>query len=364
MGLSRQTIGERLRILTEAHFIQESSDRVSSGGRPATVLKLNPMALLVLCFDVTETFTRVAVADLSAAILVEEVIPTNPTDGPVAVLAQLSAAGRTLLARSELTTTPLGAVSISLPARVNIGTGATVGWSVLVGWEGFSVTDHLTAEFGVPTLVDNDVSLLVLAERHLFWRSVNHLLLIKVGTGVGGALIVNGEINRGYEGAAGDIGHIYVSGFGDPMCRCGNTGCLEAVAGGWALQQRLEPTARASTELDIRKVADAISSADPQAMVLIREASRAIGMAAAAAANLLNPQVIVIAGEVAKAAGHLLIAGVTAEVYQRSLPLATQSLEISPSRLDEHGGLIGPALLASSFLLDPDRIDRLVAPLL
>ncbi len=359
-GLSRPTVSDRLRVLSDANLIKESTERVSSGGRPATVIELNPLAVVILSIDIGESDTRVAVTDLHAQILAEESAATDPLDGPTAVLDQIAAVGRRLLDSPAVARIPLGAVGVSLPARVDIETGATVGWSVMVGWEGFGVTAYLGELFGVPAFVDNDVNLLMLAERHLHWKDVDHLFFIKIGTGVGGALIANGEISRGHNGGAGDIGHIYVSGFGEPICRCGNRSCLEAVAGGWALARDLQARRGDSPKrVTASEAVAAIETGDGDAVALVRQASLAIGQAAAAATNLINPKAIVIGGEIAQAAGHQLVAGVRAVVYQRSLPLATKDLEIVPSQLDEHGGVVGAALLAATALLDPARIDQL-----
>lgn len=359
-GLSRPTVGDRLRVLAAANLIEESSERVASGGRPATLIKLNPTAAVLLCLDLGETSTRVAVADLNAEILAEEVCDLAFPCRPEEALDHLSEVGRRLLSEPRFATLPLGAVSVSLPARVDTSTGAPAGWSLLTGWEGFSVTQYFEKSLGVPAFVDNDVNLLMLAERHHAWGDVPHLFYIKVGSGVGGALVVNGQISRGRHGAAGDIGHVYVPGFGEPICRCGNPSCLEAVAGGWALARDLQGRRGSEAQpISQQEVISLIKDGDVDAVALVRRASRAVGEATAVATNLLNPEVIVVGGDIAQAAGHLMIAGVRAVIYERSLPLATQDLEIVLSHLDERAGVIGAALMASTALLAPERIDQL-----
>lgn len=358
--LSRPTVAERVRALKETGFIVETSRRMPSGGRPAIVLEFVPRVSVSLCVDIGEERTRVAVADLLGAIIVEVVLEIKVSDGPRAVLGAIASAGRDLLAGDEVHGDRLGGIGVGLPAPVDFGTGRTTGWSVMAGWDGYGVREHLAREFGVPVFVDNDVNLLLLAEQRHGWPDESHLFFVKIGTGIGSGLVVNGRVNRGSLGAAGDIGHAHISGYGDPRCRCGNRGCLEALAGGWAIARDLrgdDPKYEHVTSA--RDVVATIRRGDAGAVSLIREAGRALGEAVAFATSLLNPAVIVIGGELAKA-GDQLVAGVREVVYQRSLPLATKNLTISLSRLGEEAGVIGAALLVADALLDADRIDRLV----
>jgi predicted NBD/HSP70 family sugar kinase len=359
-GLSRPTVAERVRVLSEAGLVKETNRRMSSGGRPATVLEFDPRSSVSLCVDIGEERTRVALADLRAEIIVETVLEIEVAEGPRAVLSAIASAGRALLAGDEVAGSPLGGVGVGLPAPVDFGTGRTIGWSVMAGWDGYGVKEHLAREFGVPVYVDNDVNLLLLAEQRLDWPDEQHLLFVKIGTGIGSGLVVDGRINRGSLGAAGDIGHAHVSGYGDPLCRCGNRGCLEALAGGWALARDLRERDPGYAEVSsARDVVATIRRGDPDAVALIRGAGRILGEAVAFATSLLNPAVIVVGGELAKA-GDQLMAGVRELVYQRSLPLATKNLIISPSRLGEEAGVLGAAFLVADELLDPDRIDRLL----
>jgi len=358
-GLSRPTITERVRSLTVAGLVQESTQRQSSGGRPATILEFNARAAATLCIDIGEERTRVAIADLSATILAEAVIEVKVSEGPLAVLRAITHSGRALLASETVAGAPLAGVGVGLPAPVDYSTGRTVGWSVMSGWDGYEVREHLSREFGVPVFVDNDVNLLLLAEKRLSWPDERHLFFVKVGTGIGSGLVVDGRINRGALGAAGDVGHTHVSGYGDPLCRCGNHGCLEALAGGWALARELRSRRAEYAEVtSARDVVDVIRRGDPDAVALVRAAGRMLGEAVAFATSLLNPAVIVVGGELAKA-GDQLMAGVRELVYQRSLPLATKNLVITLSSLDDEAGVLGAALLVSDALLAPERIDRL-----
>ena len=131
-------------------------------------------------------------------------------------------------------------IGIGIPGPVAFASGQPVNPPIMPGWDGFSIPEWLSQRYGdAPVLVDNDVNTMALGEHWAHWRDVEHLLYVKVGTGIGCGIVVDRRIHRGAEGAAGDIGHVVVTDSEDVTCRCGNTGCLEAVAGGRALARQL-----------------------------------------------------------------------------------------------------------------------------
>jgi predicted NBD/HSP70 family sugar kinase len=204
-------------------------------------------------------------------------------------------------------------------------------------------------------LVDNDVNIMAIGEHWVHWRDIAHLLFVKAGTGIGCGIIANGAIHRGAQGAAGDIGHIQITDREDAVCRCGNVGCLEAVAGGGAMAQALARAGIAAA--NSRDVVRLVRGGSREATSMIRHAGREIGRVLAAAVNLFNPSVIVLGGDLAHAHEHLL-AGVREEVYRRSLPLATRHLRILRSELDDRAGTNGAAVMVIEHVLAPEAIDR------
>jgi predicted NBD/HSP70 family sugar kinase len=207
-------------------------------------------------------------------------------------------------------------------------------------------------------LVDNDVNIMALGEHWTNWRDTDHLLFVKVGTGIGSGIVAGRAIHRGAEGAAGDIGHIRVGGHDDVTCRCGNTGCLEAVAGGRALARRLSEIGIEAQ--DSRDVVRLVRAGEPPAVRMVREAGRSLGEVLAASVNFFNPAVIVIGGDVAEAHEQLL-AGVREVVYQRSLPLATRHLRVVPSALGDRAGVTGAAVMVIEHILSPEAVDLAIA---
>ena len=225
------------------------------------------------------------------------------------------------------------------------------------GWDDADVPGHLHRLLGAPVLVDNDVNIMALGEHRARFPEVDHLLFVKVATGIGAGIISDGAIRRGAQGAAGDVGHIAVPGGAIALCRCGNTGCLEAVASGRAIAAALsEQGLEASSSADVVALVRAGNIAASQA---VREAGRTIGGVLAACVSLLNPSVIVIGGNLADSGEHLL-AGIREVVYRRSLPLATQHLRIMASRTKGRAGVLGASTRAIEHVLSAAAIDRLL----
>jgi predicted NBD/HSP70 family sugar kinase len=230
------------------------------------------------------------------------------------------------------------------------------------GWDGFDVPGFVRSELAEMSdrssvIVDNDVNIMALGEHFIGFRDVDHLLFIKVATGIGSGIISDGALRRGAQGAAGDMGHIQVPHDVDAVCRCGNIGCLEAVASGTAIAGRLREAG-----LDATSSHDVVALARGGSVLanrLLRDAGRTIGEVLASAVSLLNPSVIVIGGPLAEV-GDPLLAGVREVVYRRSLPLATAQLQIVPASAGDMSGVVGAAVMVIDDVLAPEAVDRYV----
>jgi predicted NBD/HSP70 family sugar kinase len=219
---------------------------------------------------------------------------------------------------------------------------------IMPGWDNFDVQGYLRDRLGVVALVDNDVNIMALGEHFTQWPMAEHMMFVKVATGIGSGLISHGRLHRGAQGAAGDLGHLQLPHGADIVCRCGNTGCLEAVASGSAIAAKL--TDQGLPAKSSRDVVTLARGGSVEALHLVRQAGRDIGEVLAAAVSLFNPSVIVIGGSLAQAGEHL-IAGVREVVYKRSLPLATQDLRIVQSR----------TVMVIDHALSPTQVDALIS---
>ena len=364
--VSRAELGDRLeltrpRLLAEverlvaAGLIAEAGMAASRGGRRSTLVELHPRL-------------RVAAVDLGASSIDIEV--TNGRLEPVAAYreaADIRSGPKVILHRvSELLAKAktdgayekLDAVGIGVPGPVSYRDGVPVSPPIMPGWDRYPVRELLAREHGCPAVVDNDVNIMAIGERHGgVAHSVDDFLFIKIGTGIGCGIHLAGDVYRGVDGCAGDIGHIQVDAHG-PVCSCGNAGCLEALFSGAALARDALAAARSGDspalaerlanngEVSARDVADGAAEGDVTCIRLIRDGGRRVGGVLATLVSFANPSMIVIGGGLAQL-GHILLAEIRSVVYRRSLPLATGNLPVVLSELGVRAGVTGAAVLAS-----------------
>ncbi len=356
-GWARVTVNQRLDRAVEAGLLVSAGMASSARGRPATQFALNPDRAQILIADIGASGMRLAATDLLGRIKTRIDKSINIGDGPDVVLGAV-AEGLRSVRDPDL---PLWGVGVSVPGPVEFATGTVVSPPIMTGWDGTCIPDLLAGEFGPLIFVDNDVNAMVMGERAASYAGVDDLLLIKVGTGVGAGIIANGRTLRGAQGAAGDLGHIQadVSGAYEPqLCRCGQLGCVEAFAGGWAIQRDLTTAGREVRSVD--DVVAAVHNGDPVATRLVREAGRILGASVADAVGLLNPAVIVIGGQLSSTGEHLL-AGVRERIYSRSLPLAMRDLQIGASALGGDSGVLGLAAGVRDRLFTPYWLSQALA---
>jgi predicted NBD/HSP70 family sugar kinase len=356
-GVSRSAVSQRIDALLSAGLVVEDGASASTGGRPAVRLRFNASHGVVLVADLGATHARLAVTDLAGEVLSELAADRAIADGPVVVLDWVRERFDELLAELGRDPGDVMGVGVGLPGPVEHRSGCAVSPPIMPGWDGYPVPQHFR-DLGVPVFVDNDVNIMALGEYWASWRGqVDDLLFIKVGTGIGCGILASGSIHRGAQGAAGDLGHVRVPGNESAVCRCGNTGCIEAVAGGQAIADRLR--AHGVPVASAREVVQLVLAGHRDATREVREAGRLLGQVLAAAVNFFNPAVIVIGGDVANAHEQLL-AGVREVVYQRSLPLATRHLRVVPAQLGDRAGIRGASVMVTERILAPPAVDELV----
>ncbi|MDR7385532.1 ROK family protein [Promicromonospora iranensis] len=357
-GQARSTIATRIDALMSTGLIGPAGMAGSTGGRRPATFAFQPGARVVLAVDLGATHARLAVTDLASTVLAASDEPFSIAAGPDVVLPWVARAGRDLLAAAGRDAGDLAGIGIGLPGPVEHSTGRPINPPIMPGWDDADVPGVLGAEFGVAVLVDNDVNIMALGEHRTAWPDVSDLLLVKISTGIGAGIIADGALRRGAQGAAGDVGHMSVPGADHVPCRCGNTGCLEAVASGQAVAAAL--TAQGLDATDGAGVVALVRARGSAASQAVRQAGRDIGGVLASCVSMLNPSVIVIGGVVADAGEHL-IAGIREAVYRRSLPLATQHLRIVTSRARDGAGVLGASAMAVDHVLSPAAIDALTA---
>ncbi|MFJ8000427.1 ROK family protein [Streptomyces sp. NPDC096310] len=372
--LSRAQLAGRLevprpRLLAEldrmlaAGTVLEAGPAASRGGRRSTLVQLDP-GLRFAAVDLGASSLDIEITDGELEPVASYSEAADIRSGPVAVLNRISELLHKMAAQGHYTR--LDAIGIGLPGPVSFREGVPVSPPIMVGWNRFPVRDTLAREHGCPVVVDNDVNVMALGEQHSgVARSVEHLLFVKIGSGIGSGMQHHGRIYRGAEGCAGDIGHIQVEA-GGPVCTCGNTGCLEAYFGGVALARDATAAARsgdspalaerlaAQGTLTAVDVAECAVGGDSACVNLIRAGGHRVGQVLATLVSFMNPSMIVIGGGLS-GLGYLLLAEIRSVVYQRSLPLATGNLPIVMSELGPRAGVVGAALLASELAYGEDE---------
>ncbi|MCG5212020.1 ROK family protein [Streptosporangium soli] len=341
-GLAASSVSLRVEELIGNGLLVEEGSGTSRGGRRPRRLRVSPTAGLLAVADLGAHHARLGLLDLSGTPLIVEERPCDIALGPEATLDWMAAAFDDLLRTHGPPGVPLRGVGTGIPGPVDPAGGRVVSPSRMPGWNNFSVAEHLGARYDLPVIVENDANLLAVGEARA-WPGCDNLMVLKAGTGIGCGVIMDGRLHRG-RGAAGDISHVRVTTDSSVMCSCGHPDCLEAYASGAALMSALNERG-----IPVRRPADVVSLAEdgvPEATALVRNAGRLIGEVLTVLVNFLNPDAIVVGGNLSRA--EPLISSIRAAVYERCLPLATRDLEIAVTRSGPDAALLG----AGSLLLD------------
>ncbi|SNS39105.1 Sugar kinase of the NBD/HSP70 family, may contain an N-terminal HTH domain [Geodermatophilus saharensis] len=344
-GLSRATVSGYLTELVDRGLVApaDPSDALPTGGRPARRVQLTRRAGVVVGVDVGRTHVRTAVADLSHRIVGEEVTTLPVADlGADAVLDTVAAQVEDELGRAGAGTDDVVGAVVGLPTPV-VGraadTGGTVARSnILPTWSGRTPGPALQERLGVPVIVENDANLGAVAEvRWGAGRGSRSTIYLKMATGVGGALVLDGDLLRGVSGTAGEMGHVSLDPAG-PLCRCGNRGCLELTAGGSALLQAIRSAGPHYT--DLRALVAGAQDGDQACRRLIADAGASVGVVLGGLVNVLNPDRIVVGGELGTA-GDLLVEPLRRALEQSAIPAAAEQLTVVPGSLGGRAELLG-----------------------
>ena len=364
-GFSKSKVTTLVSGLLEREEIEEHEELPSNGGRRAAGLQLHRGKGVLVAIDLGATGVEVAVCSIGADLLGTRSAPTDVRTGPGAVLAAVLPLIDGLLAELGHRREHVLGIGMGVPGPVELATGLLISPPLMPSWEGFSLREYFAELFDAPVVVDNDVNLMALGELHHARRSRlssghENFIVVKLGTGIGAGVIAQGQVFRGADGAAGDIGHICVDPEG-PRCHCGNAGCLEALAGGPGIVREALRAAREGCvllarcfelqgTLTVQDVGLAARQGDEAANRILQRAGNQIGQVLSGLVNFMNPSQVLIGGGVSQV-GPLMLASIRQSVYARSLPLSTRKLRIDHTRLGDAAGLRGAAVLAAQHRL-------------
>ncbi len=362
-GLARSTISSFVdRLLRDGVLAHRGSVVSGTRRRPAERLEISSQAGLVLAVDFGARHVNLGIAELNQRVIWRSTHRVDVRNGPVAALDNVSALLEDRL-KEQGESRPVRTIVVGIPARVYSPSGVAVRPNIMPGWDDFPIITTLGERFGAPALHENDVNLRALGEAAALSEDQRPILAIKIGTGIGAGFVdTDGMLFRGFDGSAGDIGHIPVRGAGDLPCTCGSVGCVEAAA---SLPSLVEQVKEADPSLihgdgdDVVQLLNLLRDHNRVASSVVRSVAGIVGEVVAILCNTLNPRRIVIGSELTAVTDELL-AGVRAVTYRTARPLATRNLIIGESVLGRSAGIAGAFVLGRQEALSPRGMARLL----
>ncbi|ESU51777.1 ROK-family transcriptional regulator [Streptomyces sp. HCCB10043] len=351
-GLSAATVSNIVRELKDGGTVEVTP--TSAGGRRARSVSLSGDAGIVIGVDFGHTHLRVAVGNLAHQVLAEESEPLDVDASSAEGFDRAEVLVKRLIEATGIGPDKVIGVGLGVPGPIDVESGTLGSTSILPGWTGINPSEELSGRLGVPVYVDNDANLGALGE--LVWgsgRGVKDLAYIKVASGVGAGLVIDGTIYRGPGGTAGEIGHITLDESG-PVCRCGNRGCLETFTAARYVLPLLQPSH--GPGLTMERVVQLAREGDPGCRRVIGDVGRHIGSGVANLCNLLNPSRVVLGGSLAEA-GELVLGPIRDSVSRYAIPSAARQLSVLPGALGGRAEVLGALALVLSEMGDSTLLE-------
>jgi predicted NBD/HSP70 family sugar kinase len=339
-GLSTATVSNIVKVLHDAGVV--ATEPTTSSGRRALSVRLNSNSAVAVGIDFGRRHLRVVLANLAYEVLAEQNI-TLPLghEADVSISAAVDLLD-SLLEDAGVRRADVVGVGAGIPGPIDHRTGTVAQGAILPEWVGFHLLAHLEERLGLPVFVDNDANLGALSE--VTWgphSGVENLVFVKIGSGIGAGLILNGLLFYGQVGVTGEIGHATIVEHG-AVCRCGNRGCLETVASTTTMSELLsrgQPEPLTPDEIVRRALAG-----HPAVLRVIDDAGLAVGRALGNVANLINPEVIVIGGPLADL-GEILLEPIRRGLLRHAVPLIGETTTVTMSALGARAEVLGAAAL-------------------
>ena len=312
----------------------------------------------VLAIDIGGTKIISAIISQDGQMLAKERFPTLADEGPQAVIDRIFASVDRLLNQSNMKPSQLHSISIAAAGAIDFEKGVVTESPNLPGWHNIALRDIMQEKYELNTFLVNDASAAALGElRFGAGKGVRNLVLLTLGTGIGGGIIIGGELYTGATGGAGEVGHMTVEANG-PRCDCGNIGCLESLASGTAVAkeaiERIKSGGKSSLvemvkgkveDITAEKVGVAARSGDPLARDIINRAAFYLGVGLVSLVNIFNPEMIVLGGGMAKM-GDILLEPARKLVRERAFTMLAQAVRIVTAQLGNEAGIYGAAAFA------------------
>ena len=313
----------------------------------------------VIGIDLGATKILAGVVTAEGKILGTAKRPTKATVGPEAVVERIVKTARDALKAAEVEAADLAAIGIGAPGPLDPDRGVVLRTPNMPGWDDIPLAKLLSDQLGVPAFLGNDVDMGTLGEFALgAGRGSQHVVGIFVGTGIGGGLVINGELWQGWRRAAAEIGHMIVLADG-PYCGCGNRGCLEAVASRTAIERDILAGVKAGRESAIPELMkldekgrltsgallEAMNKGDTLVAEVLSRVQYYLGLAVATVVNFLDPELVILGGGVVEAFGEPFLEPIRRTAYQHFInKRGAHDVKIVPAELGDYAALLGAAV--------------------
>jgi len=344
-GIARQTVSTVIEELVLAGLVEERltpDDNRPRTGRPPILLSLVPGAAYAVGLDFGHQHIRVAVCDLSGNPVIDEWSPAAVDHAPIESLDLADELVRTALSSAGVNHDQLLGIGMGLAAPINRFTGELEANGILPGWHGIRPAAEMEARLGVPVQLENDANVGALGEKVFgAGRDVDDLVYVRLSAGIGAGMILSGRPYHGSIGVAGEIGHVLTDPHGH-ICRCGNRGCLETIASPVAVAALLQRST--GTPVSPQTLLDLVAADDRGARRAVAEAGQAVGTVLAVLVNILNPQLLLVGGELA-AAGDVLLDPIRASIERHCIAPASASVRVAAGTLGTRAEVLGAAAL-------------------
>ena len=354
-GLSAATVSTIVKELTTAGLVEVKP--TSRSGRRAQLVTVARRVGLAAGVQVGHRHLRVALGDFGSDVVADQTLPLPHEHRLDTTLDRAALLIVDMLERVGATLEELVGVAIALPAPVDSSTGLISVRGVMRGWDDEQIAHVMSKRLGKPVYVDNDANLGALAEATLgAGRGFADVLFVRASHSIGAGIVIGGRLHRGFAGTAGEIGHVQVDPQG-AICRCGSRGCLDTVVGAEAL---LAPLASSHGPLTLRDVMNRALAGDPGSTRVLADAGEAIGAVLATTCQALNPQIIVVGGELAET-GEMLLDPMRRELRRGMLPNLIAPVDVVPAGLGQRAEVMGALATVLANTDVSDTVDRSAA---
>ncbi|MBJ2119568.1 ROK family transcriptional regulator [Arthrobacter sp. MSA 4-2] len=342
-GLSTATVSNIVKVMAGSGIV--TTVPTTSSGRRALSVILNDNGSVAAGIDIGRRHVRVVLAGLDYRILREQAAALPLGHSAAEGLRVAADLLDTVLSQAGISRSAVLGAGIGIPGPIDRRTGTVVQGAILPEWVGINIRETFGARLGMPVYIENDANLGALAQ--ITWGQhsrVENLMFMKVGSGIGAGLILNGSLFYGNVGITGELGHTTISEHG-LVCRCGNRGCLETVA---STSTMIELLNRGSGQpVDTQGIVELALGGDTAALRVIDDAGLAIGRAVAHVANLINPEVVVMGGPLT-GLGDILLNPIRRGLLRHSVPIVGETTSVHMSALGDRAEALGGAAVVLS----------------